>query len=192
MTTAQPNPLDLTTVATLQGYLNPGSNDTNLLQRLITAASLAIENYANRDFVSQNYSKVFDGNGGRVMIFDDVPVTAVSAVTINGKTIPAGSVTAAGYYFTKNQLILNGYEFCRGYGNVAVAYTAGYGTAALGTIPQDLEQFCIGTVQHWLNDRNRSGEVSRSAGGQTITYTQKDMPAWVQTGLNQYKAVFSQ
>ena len=178
------NPNDLTTLATLQNYLSPGSSDTVLLQRLLTSASIAIENYLNLDIISQSYSDVYDGNGRRVMFLPQSPITAVASVTVNGNTIPAGSVTAAGFYFTKDKIILNGYEFCKGYGNVAIAYTAGYAAA-----PPDIEQFCIGTVQYWLNDRQRAGEVSKTMGGQTISYSQADMPNWVKTGLSQLKRV---
>lgn len=180
------NAADFTTLATLKNYLNPGSNDDTLLQRLLTAASIAIANYINRDIVSQSYTDVIDGTGGRVMVLPNYPISAVASVTIDGNIIPVGSVTTSGFYFTKSAVILNGYSFCRGYGNVSITYTAGF-----ATIPQDLEQFCIGTVQYWMNDRQRGGEVSRSMGGQTITYSQKDMPEWVKTGLSQYKAVFA-
>ncbi len=253
------NQNDLTTLATLKSYLSPGSSDDTLLQRLLTSASVAIENYLNRAIISKTISDVFDGTGGRVMVMPESPVTAVASVTINGNVIPAGSVTTAGFYSTANAIILNGYSFCKGNGNVAITYTAGYkvsGEAAtipatpyqvaaaqpngswvgdggvtfatsgialtkvtgtpttgqyavslnglytfaaadtgLGVLitynycPYDLEQFCIGTVQYWLNDRQRGGETSRSMGGQTISYSQKDMPAWVQTGLNQLKRV---
>ena len=185
--TAQPT--DLTTITTLQLYLNPGSTDTSLLQRLLSAASVAIQNYINRDIVTTSYTEVFDGVGGRVLVLPDYPITAVSALSIDGTAIPAGSVTVAGYYFTKDKIILNGYTFTRGNGNVAISYTAGYGTAAAGTIPFDIEQFCISLVQYWLGLRARNGELSRSVGGQTITYSAADMPESIKTGLNQYKRV---
>lgn len=180
------NAADLTTLATLQSYLLPGSNDNVLLQRLLTAASVAIEQYTNRDFVSQSYSDVFDGTGGRLMMMPQYPITAVASVTINGTVIPPGDAyKTAGFYFSKNAIMLNGYSFCQGYANVAIAWTAGY-----SPIPYDIEQFCIATVQYWLNDRQRGGESSRSMGGQTISYVTKDMPDLVKTGLNQYKRVF--
>lgn len=180
------NPGDFTTLANLKRYLNPGSNDDTLLQQLLTAASFALANFINRDIVSQSYTDVIDGSRQRVMVLPNYPITAVASVTIDGVAVPVGSVTTSGYYFTKNSVILNGYCFNKGYGNVVITYTAGY-----TTIPYDLEQFLIGTVQYWLNDRQRAGEVSRSMAGQTISYSQKDMPEWVKTGLNQWKAVFA-
>lgn len=175
---------DLTTLDTLKSYLNPGSNDDKLLQRLLSAASVAIENWLSRDVKSQAYTEFFDGTGGRVLVMPQNPVTAVASVTINGNAIPAGNVTTAGYYFTDTAIILTGYSFTRGNANVVVVYTAGY-----ATIPYDLEQACIGLVQYWMGDRQRNGEVSRSMGGQTISYSQKDMPEWVKTTLMQYRRV---
>lgn len=180
------DPRDLTTVATLKSYVSPGTSDLDLMQRLITAASVAIQNYINFDIISQSYTDYYDGTGGRVMVLSQNPITAVASVTIGSQIVPAGSSTVCGFYFDNTRLILNGYSFCRGIANVAVTYTAGY-----ATVPPDIEQFCIGTVQYWLNDRQRGGEVSRSMGGQTITYSQKDMPDWVKTGLNNLKKVVS-
>lgn len=178
------DPKDLTDVATLKTYLKAGSESDTLLQQLLTAASYAIENYVNRTLVSDDFTDVLDGTGGRFVVVPNYPITAVSGVMVDGNIIPAGSVSTVGFYFTKNTIVLNGYSFTRGRGNVTIAYTAGF-----ATVPPDLAQMCIGTVQHWLNDRNRAGETSRSMGGQTITYTSKDMPEWVKTGLNSYKSV---
>lgn len=178
------NAADLTTLADLKVFIKDGGNNDTLLQTLITAASVAIANYISRDIVSQSYTDVLDGTNGRVMVLPNSPITAIASVTIDGKTIPAGSVTTPGFYFTPTKIILNGYYFSKGYGNVVITYTAGF-----ASIPQDIAQFCIGTVQYWLNDRQRAGEVSRSMGGQTISYSRDDMPAWVKTGLNQYKKV---
>ena len=181
------SPYDLTDLATLKSYINTGSSDDTLLQRLLTAASYAIESYLSRDIVSKNYTRIFDGSGGRSIVLPDYPITAVSSVTIDGQTIPAaGSVTGSGYYFNDNMIILNGYTFTKNWGNVTIAYTAGY-----TSIPPDIVQACCGTVQYWLNDRQRGGETSRTMGGQTINYSQKDMPAWVKTILDQQKRVFA-
>ena len=180
------SPYDLTTVSTLQGYLTPSSDDTVLMQRLITAASKAIQSYVNRDIVALDYVESYDGNDGAVMLLPNYPINSVASVTIDGETIPVGDFKTRGYRFTQNQLILNGYRFCKGMGNVTVSYNAGY-----STVPENIEQFCIGTVQYWMNDRKRGGEVSQTMGGQTIAYSQKDMPEWVKTGLAQIKAVFA-
>ena len=179
-------PTDLTTLATLKSYVTQGSNDDVMLQRLLSAASKAIANYINRDIVSLSYTDILDGSGGCVVSLSNTPISAVASVTINGNSIPVGSVTTTGYYFTSSQIILNGYNFCRGKSNVVISYTAGY-----ATVPNDIEQACIGTVQFWLGDRMRNGEVSRSMGGQTITFSQKDMPEWIKTILMQYKQVFT-
>jgi uncharacterized phiE125 gp8 family phage protein len=180
------NIYDLTTLATLKSYINVGSQDDVLLQRLLTSASIAIESYCNRDFVSLSYTSTFDGNNARYMVLPDYPVTAVSSVTINGVSIPAGSITNAGYYFDGQKIMLFGYIFTRGLGNVVISFTGGY-----AVIPYDLEQACIGLVQYWLGNRQRNGEVSRSMGGQTISYDRSDMPAWVKTILQQYKRVIT-
>ena len=191
MTAVAPSSDDLTLLATVKTYITTGTQDDNLLQRLLTSASVFIENYLNRDLTTTSYTQTFDGSNNAVLYLPQYPVTAVTAVTINGVTIAAASVTTPGFYFTPNAVILNGYRFVKGWGNITISWTAGYGVAGNG-IPQDLEQACIVMVQYWLGDRQRNGEVSRSMGGQTISFTQKDMPPWVATILAQYKRVFSQ
>lgn len=176
---------DLTTLAILKTYINVGSTNDTLLQQLLTSASAAIQGYCNRDFISKSYTKTFNGNGSNRMVLPDYPLSAVSALTISGVAVnAAASITSAGFYFYDNMIMLNGYAFGRGYGNITITYTAGF-----SPVPDDLVQACVGTVQYWLNDRQRGGEISRSMGGQSITYSQKDMPEWCKTILNQRKRV---
>jgi len=177
---------DLTSLATLKTYINTGSSNDVLLQQLLTSASVAIESYCSRDFISKAYVQTFDGTGGKALVLPNFPIAAVASVTIDGLAIPAASnFTSPGYYFNENMIMLNGYVFTKNWGNVVISYTAGY-----TVIPDDLIQACCGTVQYWLNDRQRGGETSRSMGGQTINYSTKDMPDWVKTILDQRKRTF--
>jgi hypothetical protein len=178
---------DLTTLDNLKGYMvNSGQTNDVLLQRMITAISLEMETRMNRDIVSTSYSKSFDGTGGKVLVMPDYPVTAVSSVTIDGQIVPLGSVITPGYYFTPSEIVLNGYRFCAGKQNVVIVYTAGY-----STVPADLEQACIGLIQFRLAERGRVGEASRSMGGQTTSFIQKEMPDWIMGVMNNYKKVIT-
>ena len=138
-----------------------------------------------------DYSEVRDGTGGQRLQFACFPVSAVLCVTIDGIVIPPVSmlspntVSTSGYAFSPTQLVVRGYRFVRGPQNIAFSYTAGY-----STIPPELAQACIELVALRYRDRLRVGEISKAVGGgETISYSQKDMSAAISTVLQQYRAV---
>lgn len=80
--------------------------------------------------------------------------------------------------------VANGvYAFSAGDANVAVLISYSY-------IPADIEQACIEMVGERYNYKSRIGVVSKSLGGQeTMTYSQKDMSAFVSSMLVPYRSV---
>lgn len=181
---------DLTTLANVKGWFSPpltSANDDALLTRLITAASLFIQTWLNRQIASQTYTETRDGDGGTKLAFANAPVTAIGSLSIDGFTIPpAPSPLAAGFSFSPTLLYLQGYCFTPGVQNVIVAYTAGYAAT-----PPELEQACIELVALRYKERDRIGHVSKGVAGETVTFTQKDMPPDVATLLNQYRRNFA-
>lgn len=171
---------DLTTLANVKSWLGISTDTDNaLLSRLITAASSIMQNYVNRDFVSQSYTTICDGIGGNTMVLPNYPITEVQVVKVDGLTIPSTS-----YIFDWHRLILRGYTFTRDKANVEIHYTAGY-----TTIPADLEEACIELVGYKYRERNRIGEASKAMAGETTSYNIRDLPETVRTILNQYKRV---
>jgi len=184
---------DLTTLADVKAWLQTGQNpfpatDDALLQRLISAASEFIQNWLGRQIAAADWVEVRDGTGGQLMAFANIPVTAMLSLSIDGLTIPAapaGGGFGAGYTFTPTELALRGYVFTRRPQNVIVTYTAGYDTT-----PSDIAQACIELVCLRYRERTRIGEVSKSlGGGETVSFSQKDMSDTVKTLLSQYRAV---
>jgi uncharacterized phiE125 gp8 family phage protein len=179
---------DFTTLANVKAWLSPplatGADDA-LLARLVTAASRFIESWLDRSILSQGYSETRDGMGGARLVLRNRPVTAVASVTVDGVAIPAATAPgAAGYRFDDVSLVLAGYAFTRGLQNVVVGYTAGFAAT-----PPEIEQACIELVCLRYKERDRIGHVSKSLGGETVTFTQKDLPADVATLLAQYRNV---
>ena len=200
---------DLTTLGDVKSWLQTGQNafpttDDALLTRLITAASQLIQTWLNRQIISQDWIEARDGLGN-VLGPNDVryqfaafPVTAVSRVLVDGIVIPAiptpaQSATAAvgamaaqsGYLFTPTQLVIRGYAVPRKAGCVSVQYTAGYAVP-----PADLSQACIELVALRYRERGRIGEVTKAiGGGQTVSYSQKDMSDSIKSLIQQYRRV---
>jgi hypothetical protein len=181
------SPIDLTTLTNLESWLGlaSGNEDEPLLARLITAVSAYIETWCDRQFASQSYSEVRDGTGALRMAFAQSPVTAVASVAIDGNAIPPGdAVMTPGFYFTPTMLMLNGYEFCRGLGNVALSYTAGFAAT-----PPDVEQACIELAAMRYREMGRIGVASKSVAGESTSFVIKDMPPSVATILAPWRRV---
>ena len=201
---------DLTTLADVKAWLQTGQSafpptDDALLTRLITAASEFIQNWLNRRIASQDWVEIRDGLGGALgpgearYQFAAVPVSAVSLVIVDGLVIPpieaaqsaqpesvvSPFATQAGYFFTPTQLVIRGYAVPRKAGCVTLRYTAGY-----LVIPPDLAQACIELVALRYRERSRIGEVARAiGGGETVSYSQKDMSDSIKTLIQQYRVV---
>jgi hypothetical protein len=87
--------------------------------------------------------------------------------------------------FSPTELALRGYVFTRRLQNVLVTYTAGFATA-----PPDIAQAAIELVALRYRERSRIGETSRAlTGGETVTYSTRDMSDDVKLLLSQYRVV---
>lgn len=202
---------DLTTLTDVKAWLQTGQNafpatDDALLTRLITAASQYIQNWLNRKIALQDWIETRDGVGSALgnrevrYQFSAFPVSAVSLVVVDGLTIPPipASIptppgmaavrtfaTPSGYLFTPTQIVIRGYAIPRKAGCVTLQYTAGY-----AIIPPDLAQACIELVALRYRERSRVGEVARAiGGGETVSYSQKDMSDSIKTLIQQYRIV---
>src|SRR5207302_1057673 len=184
---------DLTALGDVKAWLQTGQNpfpatDDALLQRLISAASEFVQNWLGRQIAAADWLEIRDGTGSQLMAFANIPVTAILSLSIDGLTIPPAPTDGgfgAGYTFTPTELALRGYVFTRRPQNTIVTYTAGYDTT-----PPDIAQVCIELVARHYRERTRIGEVSKAlGGGETVTFSQKDMPDAVKTALVSYRAV---
>jgi hypothetical protein len=202
---------DLTTLADVKAWLQTGQSafpttDDALLTRLITAASQYIQTWLNRQIALQDWIEVRDGIGNALgpgdvrYQFAAFPVTTVSLVVVDGLTIPplpvsprvpSGTATTstfasqAGYLFTPTQIVIRGYAVPRKAGCVTLQYTAGY-----AVVPPELAQACIELVALRYRERSRIGEIARTiGGGETVSYSQKDMSDAITTLIQQYRVV---
>lgn len=179
---------DLTTLDNVKAWFAPPlttTADDALLARLVTAASAFIQTWLGRTIAATSYSETRNGFGGTRLFLRHRPVVSVASLTIDGIDVPpAAGPGQPGYLFDDGSLYLAGYAFSRGGQNVTVAYTAGYAAT-----PPEIEQACIELVALRYKERDRIGQVSKNLAGEVVAFTQKDMPADVQTLLDQYRAV---
>lgn len=175
----------LTTVENVKQYLGIGNpNDDTLLDQLVDAASKFIQTWLNRDFGVQSYIDKLDGTNGDSLMTKNYPIVSITQVKVDETIIPlATSSLDAGYTFNDTRVSLQGYAFYRGKNNVKISYTAGM------AVPADVEQAATELVAHRYREKDRIGMESKGLAGETITYSQKDMPSDVRTLLNNYKKV---
>lgn len=179
---------DLTTLANAKAWLSVSSaTDDALLSRLISAASDYIQTWLNRDIAMATYTSIRDGNSGLRLMANNYPVSAVTSVIIDQQTIPASIAGGAGYVFDSTSIMLiGGYKFTRGFQNVTIQYVAGYAIT-----PKEIEQAAIELVSMRYKERDRIGQVSKSIGGETVTFSQKDFSDSIETTLTNYKKVIT-
>ncbi len=161
------------------------SIDDVLLQRLLDAASSAIENYLKRSVLLATYSETFDGQGGRTCVMKQFPVSLVRGVWVDGNQIPqAITFGDSGFRFTEDVVLLTGYSFSRGLQNVSIVYDAGY-----AVVPDSIQQAVIELVGLRYKERDRIGFVSKSIAGETVTFVQKDLTPAITFYLNAFRRV---
>lgn len=180
--------MSLCALSDVKTYL--GVTDTNsdsVLSALILNASSFIETYCNRVFLSASYTETRNGTGGQKLLLLNSPISAVSALTIDGYTVPPSpAALVPGFVFDQQVLYIRpgGYprEFVRGIQNVTVVYVAGF-----AAVPLDINQACVELIASKYAKRNRIDKRSETLGtAQTIGFDLSDMPASVKAALAGY------
>lgn len=168
-----------TTLATVKEFVGITSvNDDALLTRLINDASTLMQSWLSRDITSATYTQKLDGKGIDEITLTNYPITAVSALTIDG-------ITPTAYGFDDNNIYLtDGSVFTKGKRNITVTYTAGF-----TTVPTDLEQVCVDLVATKYRERDRIGLDSKALAGETTAFSTRDFPNRAKAILTQYRKV---
>lgn len=188
---------DLTTLPNALAWLGMPADDADgTVARLISAISNQVHQFISYDFTSQSYDRFFNGKGTQTISLPDYPITAVSAVEIWGRPVPARVGTTPGFVFDRQRVKLDKpYSFERGLSNVRVMYTAGYATT-----PPDVEQAVLMWVKAIYDTMTLGANVSEvRAGDRTVKYNLSSpigggyiipMPVQVWSILQPYQRVF--
>jgi hypothetical protein len=191
--------IDLCAVEDAKAWLDiTGDKDDDLLQSLVTNVSQRILNNLNRPtLVVSTYAERYDGSDTPQQALRNFPIVSVSSLSVNGKAVvqsPDGVLP--GFTFDQYALKLvdtpifpsfpgsaGGAFFCRGFQNIAVTYQAGY-----SAIPFDIVEAARQWVAYLYRQRSRIGQTSKHLStGETVSFSQKEMPDFVAQTLQQYK-----
>ena len=144
----------LTTLSTAKDELAiTGTDDDARLSRWIDEASERIETYLGRILASETVREIFRLGGAALYLrLARRPVTAISAIDVDGVTVGAEQFeldASAGLLYR-----LHGdRRGCWHGGIVIVTYDAGY--ASIGTLPRPIETACLGLLRHRWAARDR-------------------------------------
>ena len=135
---------DMAALADIKSYLNIADDlSDGLLALLITAMSTLVQNFCDDPFLQASYDWITNGWGSQAMPIPYGPVQTITSVTVDGHQVPQRPRPGAcGWIYDPDgqQVLLSGFQFCPGVGNVEIYYTAGYADQA--ALPMDL-QFAI-------------------------------------------------
>ena len=171
---------DLTTLEAVKAYAGVTvDTDDAVLAALITGYSDLICAYTGRDFTLQTYLRRFDGRNNDRLVLPQTPIVGVASVTIDRQAVPSDA-----FYFDDTSIILDGYRFTRGNGNVQVGWTAGYVTVPAAVVQATNEMVAL---RYALRDHQ--GWSSKSLAGETVSFITKAMPDSAKVALDQYRVV---
>ena len=191
----------LTLLATQKEHLDIPALDTSFdskLERLINTASAFIEGYTNRVVVTTTYTEYVDGRASNRIMLKQWPIQSVTSVHIDASGVfDATSLVDPANYFVETGFGIGligcgssssvGGIWPKGTRNIQIIYDAGYGTAAGGDIPNDIEQACLDYVM-WLDDINtdrRVGRQTKSKGDESVSFV-LDLPPHIAVLLDKY------
>jgi hypothetical protein len=208
-----PDPRDAALLSDVKAYINPAlrATDDALLQTLLTAVSIWIAKYLNRNLNAQSYVETRDGTGMSSMRLLNWPVVSVTQVTVDGALVkPAPNETASGYVFNSATGIISlrpgifglGEYFSRGFQNVQFQYVAGYNTPGMlalnapangaPELPASLQMAALQLAALVYRQRDRVGDTGESvatAGAERVTYFMGALHPSTQMLLDQHREV---
>lgn len=179
-----------------------------LILRLIGAASRFIERKTRRVLTTGTGARLFDGNDkGRLHVDDFISLTSVELLNVDDtvwKTFtPATELRTEPYNKTPKYSIVvintvsenpyriigrSPYIFPKGFANVRV--NANWGSYA--TVPEDLEQLGIELVVSKLSRVRNKGIASASIGGESVSFTDRDLDEGMQDTLDRFKRDYAE
>ena len=176
--TVSPSAIDLTTLQAVKDWAEvKGAGDDAIIQAAITGFSKYVQVRTGRDALAsiQGFVDVYDGNGSQRMLLRNYPITELTSVMVDGATADiAASYGIAGVAIIEKAqgigfVFGSSGRFGSGFGNIQVAYSAGY-----SEVPADLEIAAREAVatnykrRAWADMKSKS--VSIQGGTGTTTY----------------------
>jgi hypothetical protein len=179
-----PDPGDLTTLQSVKTYTGRTSGTADdKLSALITACSGWVKSYLNRDILQATYTETINGTGTRQILLGNYPVTSVTALLVCDHDVTSYALSDGRRTIS---LAPGGGIFDRDIANVSITYVAGF-----ATVPADLEHVVCRLVAWGDAESGRLQQVSKSMGGEVVTFSQASAPSWALDSLKNWRKVIA-
>lgn len=143
----------LVTIAEVKRWLKlDGSGDDDFLQEAINQRSDTVEKRLNRIIKSADYTGERHDGGKKKVLLKNIPVTAISSITVDDSALTATDYTCDGDSGIIR--LKNGFTFGGGPGSIEVSYTGGFDE---DSVPGDFKQKVTQLValEFYLSGRSR-------------------------------------
>lgn len=169
----------LTTVALAKTYMKKtDAADDTLIESLINATTVFVENYCGRRFKKTVYTaELKDGNGSQYLFLKHYPIVSVTTIYWTDITVGDTLIDSDDYKIYANQgYIYKAGGWVYGHQNIKITYEAGYtfiGGAA-GAVPEelyDLREVVNALVSMLFNNPTKYGIDSEKIGQYSVKFT---------------------
>lgn len=177
---------ELTTFAQCQAIFKPASADQDMIETLITAASVWANNYTSRKLKAQTLTEYYDGDGSATLFLNEYPINSVTSIHQDAdREFASDTLIDSGdyvYYADRRKVIGTDTLWYSGIQTIKVIYNAGY-----AVIPIDLENAMHILIDYWYKsyDAHRFGVTSVGVADSRIAY-EADIPQQVKNILAPY------
>lgn len=165
--------------------------DNAIIQDFVDAVSDAFSNACGRNFGVSSYTERRNGTGTNMLVLKNYPVSEITSLAIVGPRVtptaesPSTPLTEnVDFVFdTRGVIRLFAMSFPRGVANIQVVYEAGFTEA-----PSDLAHAAAKWAAVRYKELDRLGQISKSMGGETVTFDTKAMPDDVRQIVDKYSS----
>ena len=174
----------LTTIEAVKEQLCIPTDDTsqdNMLERMIKAATDAIEAECRRDFEKQEYEESYYVDSFKI-ILQGYPVDTIAEIKLDDKEV-------TDYALNKNKGFVVAPNRENFQGHFEVKYTAGYILPGENNrdLPHDIENACITLAVEQYNIQGAAGIKMENVDQLRIQYSEQDMPKAVKRVIERHK-----
>lgn len=181
--------VDLTTLERTKSFLHiDDADDDENLQMILTAVSVYIQKYCNRDLIEKEYIEYHNGFGNELVVLENYPVTEVATLHDDTSRAYASNtlIPASEYvWWADGRLELDTADtFATGKKNIRVRYTAGYDQDLM---PYDLQLATWRIIQFIYKDSQTSiaGPEQLDVAGMIMKFRNSE----VHTTLDRYRKI---
>lgn len=175
----------LASVSQLKEYLGvSGVADDVLLDRVLEGAEAFLLMCMNRKTLDvTSFSQTLDGTGKDYVQVSYWPLISVTSLIVGGEAVAPSKFVFGeqGTFDSRAIYLTSGDLFPRGRRNVVVTGTAGYTTP-----PPEVVQAVLETAGRGYQKRKRLDETSKQVGGETISYSTKDLTDFARQTVNNH------